>query len=946
MNRNVEPDPADRSARLQRLSDAMAAFLHFRSEPAGDRERFLRDHEALRDLLQPMLDEATEAPGPDDGPAGAADPAAIRTLGDYRLLGEIGRGGMGTVYAAEQLSLRRRVAVKVLHSHLTSAPASIARFRREAGAAARLSHPAIVPIHEVGEWRGHHFFSMEFVDGVPLAERMHAERLGLHTGKSRIAEAAELVARVADALQHAHEQGLVHRDVKPANIMLTPAGEVRLLDFGLAKEIDSSVHSRTGEYLGTPHYSSPEQITGAAKAGPTSDVFSLGIVLYELLARRRPFDGDTARLVMARIERGEYPSLHTAAPGVPRDLQTICHKALELRPTDRYPTAGALAADLRAFLRIEPIAAAPPSMLSRSGKWLRRHRLGVAFGTASALLLIGGPSAYAWHLRSAQLTAERQRQDLDRAAGLAFVNIEQTLELLNEQLERRPDGVAVTEPRLEAVVAHCADFLALRLPALADQLRVARALHGVAELHLRMDQAPRALVACARAEQLLPEPANDDELRLLARLGHCRLRATQLVQPTAGETEFVERAAPAPVDVIGRAATLLLRARALTDRLDRCIAADRLLQKARDSLQPLAAGNPAATSLGARIDVQHGHVLLALGRTTDAEPMLRAAVAAIDALPQEPVLGVERAQAIAGIGTSLVRQQRGEEAEAALREGIATAAALLAEYPGSQSLRRTLLTCRVLLGSLLTVQNKIEAAEAVLRQAAAAQPPSGEGDAGRHWLDRAVLADLDVQLANTLLMRDARGAAGEEARQLLQHGCQLLQGLVDEMPDHMPFRLDLGVAWNSLASQANERGEAPVAVDFARRAIEQTEIVTARLPSDTRARKFLGIQHSHLADGEGALGHFAAAIAAVRATIHAAPQQVAALRLAARAAATVAAEAADAPTRTEGAQVAIAALRCIAAVDGKEARRLLATARFAVLTDHPDFAALRQQVER
>jgi serine/threonine protein kinase len=334
----------DREQRLLRLGQAMDAFLRFRRGDAGaDRERFLRDHENLRDLLVPMFDDdgdadVTDAAAGDTDPQQAFQPAPGRQLGDYRLVREIGRGGMGVVWEAEQISLRRRVALKLLPEHLSQSPQSIERFRREAAAASRLRHPGLVPIHEVGEWHGVHFFSMEFVEGRTLHVVMQQERFGVRADCSRTAEAAEVTARLADALHHAHEHGLVHRDVKPHNVMVGHDGSVRLLDFGLAKDLDARTQSGGAEFFGTPHYCSPEQITGQTTIGPAADVFSLGIVLYELLARRRPFDGESSRIVLRRIETGEFPSLRSVAPSVPRDLQTICHKALEPRPQDRYPT--------------------------------------------------------------------------------------------------------------------------------------------------------------------------------------------------------------------------------------------------------------------------------------------------------------------------------------------------------------------------------------------------------------------------------------------------------------------------------------------------------------------------------------------------------------------------------------------------------------------------------
>ena len=251
--------PSSGTPRVDRLTMAMEAFLEFRDRgAAADRDTFLRKYAELADLLEPMLDDLTEEPAESH----ELDPATLqpgRQIGDYRIVREVGRGGMGIVFEAEQISLRRKVAVKLLHPHLSLSASSIERFRQEASAAGGLRHPAIVPIHEVGEWRGLHFFSMEFVTGQPVQQLVQEPKLGLSDKLTRYQEIAELIAQVADALQHAHDHSLIHRDVKPHNIMIGQGGTVRLLDFGLVKNASSESHSVTGGFLGTPHYCSPEQ---------------------------------------------------------------------------------------------------------------------------------------------------------------------------------------------------------------------------------------------------------------------------------------------------------------------------------------------------------------------------------------------------------------------------------------------------------------------------------------------------------------------------------------------------------------------------------------------------------------------------------------------------------------------------------------------------------------
>ena len=274
------------------------------------------------------------------------------SFGDYELHEEIGRGGMGVVYRATQKSLGRTVALKMLLRRDLASPADLSRFRSEAEAAARLDHPGIVSIFEVGECDGHPFYSMQFVEGTTLAKRLAA-------GSLPAREVAALVAKVADAVQAAHERGVLHRDLKPSNILIDASGEPHVSDFGLAKRLegDASV-THTGAILGTPCYMSPEQAAGSrGDVGPTSDVWSLGAILYQALAGRPPFQAASPMDTLLAVLESDPPLPRSLERGVDRDLEMIALKSLQ-KPQDlRYASAAALAADLRAFLAGEPVAA-------------------------------------------------------------------------------------------------------------------------------------------------------------------------------------------------------------------------------------------------------------------------------------------------------------------------------------------------------------------------------------------------------------------------------------------------------------------------------------------------------------------------------------------------------------------------------------------------------------
>src|SRR5438093_9925508 len=289
-------------------------------------------------------------------------------FGDYELLEEIGRGGEGVGYRARKKSLNRTVALKVIGLGTWATEAHVKRFRREAEAAASLEHPCIVPIYEVGERDGQCYFSMKFVESGQLDEVVR------HTPMS-IRQAVELVARVARAVHYAHEHGILHRDIKPGNILLDQNGEPHLTDFGLARlvEADSTV-TGTLEVLGTPSYMAPEQAAGNnAAVSSNTDVYGLGAVLYQLLTGQPPFAGGTTYETIRLLLDTEPRQPRLLNPKIDRDLSTICLKCLEKDPKRRYSSALALAEDLERWFKHEPIQASRAGVFTRGRKWVRRN---------------------------------------------------------------------------------------------------------------------------------------------------------------------------------------------------------------------------------------------------------------------------------------------------------------------------------------------------------------------------------------------------------------------------------------------------------------------------------------------------------------------------------------------------------------------------------------------
>ena len=289
-------------------------------------------------------------------------------LGDYELLEEVGRGGQGVVFRARQKSLHRIVALKVIGLGQWATKAHLKRFRLEAEAAASLDHPCIVPIYEVGERDGQCYFSMKFVEGGQLDEVVKQAPVSIR-------QAVELIAKVARTVHYAHEHGILHRDIKPGNILLDAKGEPHLTDFGLARLVESeSTVTRTLEVLGTPSYMSPEQAAGNnAKVTSTTDVYGLGAVLYQLLASHPPFAGGTTYETIKLLLETEPRPPRLWNPKVDRDLSTICLKCLDKDPQRRYSSALALAEDLERWLRHEPIQARRTGVFGRGKKWLQRN---------------------------------------------------------------------------------------------------------------------------------------------------------------------------------------------------------------------------------------------------------------------------------------------------------------------------------------------------------------------------------------------------------------------------------------------------------------------------------------------------------------------------------------------------------------------------------------------
>ena len=340
---------------------------------------------------KPSRGDATAAP---DGKKATRAAELLGELGDYELLEEIGRGGQGVVFRARQKSLNRTVALKVISLGQWASKAHLKRFRLEAEAAARLEHPGIVPIHEVGERDGQCYFSMKFIEGGQLDEVTKSATADSSCGEREpmsIRQAVELIAKVTRTVHYAHEHGILHRDIKPGNILLDQKGEPHLTDFGLARLVETeSTVTRTLEVLGTPSYMAPEQAVGNnAAVAKATDVYGIGAVLYQLLTGQPPFAGGTTYETIKLLLDTEPRQPRLLNPKIDRDLSTICLKCLEKDPKRRYSSALALAEDLERWLKHEPIQARHTGIFARGRKWVQRNPTS-ALLAASLIALAGG----------------------------------------------------------------------------------------------------------------------------------------------------------------------------------------------------------------------------------------------------------------------------------------------------------------------------------------------------------------------------------------------------------------------------------------------------------------------------------------------------------------------------------------------------------------------------
>jgi serine/threonine-protein kinase len=378
----------------------------------------------------------------------------------FELLEELGSGGAGVVYKARQLQPRRLVAIKMLRSGRHARPQEMARFNIEAEALGELQHPNIVPIYQVGQAEGLPYFAMELLEGGTLARAVSSGQWAVGS-EDKNRRAARLLATLARAMHAAHQRGVIHRDLKPGNVLLAADGTPKIADFGLAKRLQSSDDlTPSAAILGTLCYLAPEQTEGRTRAvGTLTDVYGLGAILYEVLTARAPFEADGDMEMLRKVLYQAVTPPRQLAPGVHADLETICLKCLDKEPARRYPSAAALADDLERFLRGEPITARPAGLVERTWKWTRRHPTAAVLTAAVLLALVVAAAAGVWYVDDrAERAAQDAQNDLEKKTLLARQDGERAVrtQYVNKNVE-----AALEEARrlLEEIDRHLADPL-------------------------------------------------------------------------------------------------------------------------------------------------------------------------------------------------------------------------------------------------------------------------------------------------------------------------------------------------------------------------------------------------------------------------------------------------------------------------------------------------------
>jgi serine/threonine protein kinase/Tfp pilus assembly protein PilF len=775
MTLTVRPTDPTRStsddATLARVLD-----LYLADVEAGrhvDAGALVAAHPEIADRLRRCLDSlgVIEAAASTTRHVTDATPSTRPTLGDYRIVREVGRGGMGVVYEAEQLSLCRRVALKVLPFAAALDPPRLARFKLEAQAAAQLHHTNIVPVYSVGVERGVHYYAMQFIEGRSLAEvicdlrgpQAEADTVardlteGHSTqpspaasarlspsptrGRDLVRTAAGLAIQAALALEHAHRSGVLHRDIKPANLLIDHSGRLWVTDFGLARLGDEANLTLSGDVLGTLRYMSPERASGSRLGyDQRADVYSLGVTLYELLTLCPAFDGQDRAQLLRRVANEEPRPPRALAPAIPADLETILLKAIAKEPASRYATAQEFADDLSRFLEHRPIRARRPSLLERAAKWSRRHA--GATGAAAAVLLLSVAG-----LLTALALIGRERDEALRQQAQAQANfwlardaVDQMLtEVGKTTLASVPQMALVRRALLEKALGFYLRFLNERGSDPAIRLETGRAYRMVGQIRTELGDSDAAAQAYPRAiallETLAADRPRDPEPRAELAIAH-RMRAT-LLAPN-DRAEEADKSFRQAVDLGERlvneapgiaqyrtdlATTLNLRAMTLLEPRGRHDEAQSALGRASELLEALASERPNDPELRSKLGATLNNMAMLLqdsDRHAEARTLLERAIthqrAARAADARHPMYRRFLRNHYETLTASLQKLGENDAALATMKEVVSLGEELVGDFPFLPDLREELAGTHGNYGAFLLGERRFDDAERAMKR--------------------------------------------------------------------------------------------------------------------------------------------------------------------------------------------------------------------------------------
>lgn len=759
-------------------------------------------------------------------------------IAGYEILAELGRGGMGVVYLARHCGLGRPVALKMIHAHVAAQDEAAQRFRTEVEAAARLHHPNIVQIYDVGLWNDLPYFCMEYMEGGSLDG--HLQRR-----PQPPKAAARMVEILALAAHHAHLRGIVHRDLKPSNILLSRDGVPKISDFGLAKQLEQAGTTKTGEVMGTPSYMSPEQTASENRnVGPAADIYSLGAILYEMLTGRPPFLGSNVLETVLLVRFQDPVPPRRMQPGIPKDLETICLKCLEKSPSRRYPTAAALAEDLRRFQAGEPILARPSTMLERAWKWSQRRPAVAALLATLFLALVSLLGLGTYHVRSVE--QERQRAEENHQLALAEARFaqEQKAEADRKRAEAQflqklaEANYKLARQGVEEILSTVRENPDLQNPenealrkALTQKaLTFYRSLIAQAaqDPHLREEEAR----ACWRVADCLDDVG--DRAESIQYYERATRLFTDLAQKHPDQPEYRFLAAQTTISLgyVHSVMGQFKEAIPLWERAEQVLRS--LLATEPDNIEYLHVLAKAFANLG--------RVRSLLGQRREAEEALLRALGIDRALalrkPDDERFPLQLSHDLNLLGKHAWQNGRFAEAEAAFQESLLLDHELAAKHPNSQFYALRLAQSISALGSLHRQLGYLALAEAELREAL---------DILERLSERAhpspVILTTQANVLSELGLTFWHRKETEAALTCLQKSSALYLEVIRRHHDSLDHRVNLAGTYCNQAGVLIDKGEYSASLDMFGQAEKLLVPVLQQRPQHKPARVFLRNVH-------------------------------------------------------------------------------------------------------